>query len=101
MKTPSVSLLLVAGGCVLLLFGVTFSAAYVPSYSSVWPVVHLMVFLPYAVSTLMMVSIEMSRLNAGRPLVVSMETARLDEETQEFGEDYDDITADVTTEHDF
>lgn len=40
-------------------------------------------------------------LAAGRPLVVSMVTARLDEETQEFGEDYDDITADVITEHDF
>lgn len=40
-------------------------------------------------------------LAAGRPLVISMVTARLDEETQEFGEDYDDITADVITEHDF
>lgn len=40
-------------------------------------------------------------LAAGRPLVVSMVTARLDEETQEFGEDYDEIAADVITEYDF
>lgn len=48
-----------------------------------------------------LVMFSLCSLAAGRPLVISMVTARLDEETQEFGEDYDDITADVITEHDF
>ncbi|XP_071403178.1 high affinity immunoglobulin gamma Fc receptor I-like [Centroberyx affinis] len=61
---------------------------------------HLVVFCPYCISTVLMVSLYRSRTTGNKP-AVSMETAQRGGGDQGLDEEYDDIAADVTTEHDF
>ncbi|GLD47612.1 uncharacterized protein AKAME5_002720600 [Lates japonicus] len=64
------------------------------------PICHLVVLIPYLIATLRMVSVLNSMEKAGRPPPVSMEMAPHADEAQGLDEDYDDITADVTTVYD-
>ncbi|GAA6232407.1 uncharacterized protein LOC113139566 [Lates japonicus] len=100
MKTPSVSLLL--GVSVLLLSGLTVSAviSVLPPFSWIRLTCHLVVLIPYCISTLLMVSVHRNMMTAGRPPAVSMEMAQHVDEAQGLDEDYDDIGADVTTVYD-
>ncbi|XP_026180858.1 uncharacterized protein LOC113140939 [Mastacembelus armatus] len=63
-----------------------------PPVSVVRLLCHLLVFSPYCVCTVLMVSICCSRKTGNKP-AVSMEMTQ-------HGDEYDDITADVTTVHD-
>ncbi|XP_067380323.1 myelin-oligodendrocyte glycoprotein-like [Channa argus] len=71
-----------------------------PCVSVVRLVLHLVVFCPFFMSTGLMVSICCSRRTGNKP-VVSMEMSQDVEEDQGLDKDHDDITADVTTEHNF
>nr|XP_020444118.1 low affinity immunoglobulin gamma Fc region receptor II-like [Monopterus albus] len=62
-------------------------------------VLHLVVFCPYFISTLLMVSLYLRR-PTGDDLPVSMATAAASQAEQRLAEDYDDVMA-VTTEHHF
>ncbi|CAB1423280.1 unnamed protein product [Pleuronectes platessa] len=104
MKSPSVFVLL--GLAVLLLSGLIVSAVVSLLSPSPWicPLLRLLVFAPFLVSTLLMTSL-LSR-NAGCLPLVSMEMAQPAEGAAGLDEDYDDITAgditaDVTTEYVF
>ncbi|XP_022621205.1 uncharacterized protein LOC111236669 [Seriola dumerili] len=86
-----------AGLAVLLLSGLTVSAGVFPppSVSLQTLLCHLVVFCPYCVSTVLMISIYCSR-RTGKKRPVSSEMAK-----RIASEDYVNVTADVTTEHDF
>ncbi|XP_078138399.1 uncharacterized protein LOC144538167 isoform X2 [Centroberyx gerrardi] len=71
-----------------------------PPLSVVRLLCHLVVFCPYCISTVLMVSLYRSRTTGNKP-AVSMETAQLDGGDEGLDEEYDDIAADVTTEHNF
>ncbi|XP_071403175.1 low affinity immunoglobulin gamma Fc region receptor III-A-like isoform X2 [Centroberyx affinis] len=71
-----------------------------PFLSVVRLLCHLVVFCPYCISTVLMVSLYRSRTTGNKP-AVSMETAQCGRGDQGLDEEYDDIAADVTTEHDF
>ncbi|XP_030578990.1 uncharacterized protein LOC115775659 [Archocentrus centrarchus] len=58
------------------------------------------VFCPYCISTGLLLSICCSRKTPNRS-AISMETTHQGGGGQELDDEYDDITADVTTEHDF
>ncbi|XP_022625060.1 uncharacterized protein LOC111239456 [Seriola dumerili] len=61
---------------------------------------HLLVFCPYCICTGLILSIYCSR-KTGNKAAVSMEMTQPVGGGQGLDEDYDDITADVTTEHEF
>ncbi|XP_044037167.1 uncharacterized protein LOC122868850 isoform X2 [Siniperca chuatsi] len=61
---------------------------------------HLAVICPYCVSTGLMVSICCSRTTGNKP-AVSMEMNQRVGGSHQLDEDYDDVAADVTNEHDF
>ncbi|CAI5657442.1 unnamed protein product [Oreochromis niloticus] len=61
---------------------------------------HLVVFSPYCISTGLLLSICCSRKTTNKP-AVSMEMTQRDGGAQGLDEECDDVTADVTTEHDF
>ncbi|XP_030579017.1 uncharacterized protein LOC115775679 isoform X1 [Archocentrus centrarchus] len=61
---------------------------------------HLVVFCPYCISTGLLLSICCSRRTPNRP-DISMEMTQRDGGGQGLEEDYDDIIANVTTEHAF
>uniref|UniRef100_UPI003AADA563 Fc receptor-like protein 5 n=1 Tax=Centroberyx gerrardi TaxID=166262 RepID=UPI003AADA563 len=63
-------------------------------------VCHLVVFCPYCISTLLMLSLYRNRPGGNAP-PVSMATATRNQADDGLEDEYDDITADVTTEHDF
>ncbi|XP_070686555.1 low affinity immunoglobulin gamma Fc region receptor II-like [Pempheris klunzingeri] len=67
-----------------------------PSLSLVKLLCHLVAICPYCITTILMVSIYYSKRKG-----VSMETDPRVEHSQRMDEEYDDITANVTTEHDF
>ncbi|CAI5692180.1 unnamed protein product [Oreochromis niloticus] len=99
MKSPSVSLLL--GVCVLLLSALTVSAvlAYLPPFPPIRAFLHLAVIIPFFVSTFLMLSIHKG-IEQERSLAISMEMV-MPERPPGCDEDYEDIDADVTTEHAF
>ncbi|KAM4564280.1 uncharacterized protein V3H82_013338 [Fundulus diaphanus] len=100
MRRPSVSALL--GVSVLLLTGlVVFTAvAYLPPFPLTGLPYHLIIFLPYCTSTLLLLTMK-DRAEPGRPVVVSMEIARHLGGDQEPAEDYDDVGSCVVTVHRF
>ncbi|XP_038565633.1 uncharacterized protein LOC119896197 isoform X1 [Micropterus salmoides] len=89
---------LTAAGAAVLLSGLLVSAD--SSLSVLRLCCHLVVFCPYCVSTGLMLSICCSRKTGNKP-AVSMEMTQRVGGSDELDGDYDDITADVTTEHAF
>ncbi|XP_078147785.1 Fc receptor-like protein 5 [Centroberyx gerrardi] len=63
-------------------------------------VCHLVVFCPYCISTLLMLSLYRNRPRGNAP-PVSMATATRNQADDGLEDEYDDITADVTTKHHF
>ncbi|XP_029932682.1 low affinity immunoglobulin gamma Fc region receptor III-like, partial [Myripristis murdjan] len=61
---------------------------------------HLVVFCPYCISSLLLVSLWRQR-SAGPEPPVSMATVQLNQADEGLDDEYDDVIADVTTEHDF
>ncbi|XP_038566004.1 Fc receptor-like A isoform X4 [Micropterus salmoides] len=90
--------LLTAAGAAVLLSGLLVSAD--SSLSVLRLCCHLVVFCPYCVSTGLMLSICCSRKTGNKP-AVSMEMTQRVGGSDELDGDYEDITADVTTEHAF
>ncbi|CAI5657475.1 unnamed protein product [Oreochromis niloticus] len=93
-------LLTAAGVCVLLLSSLavpTDGPPLLPCESVLRLVCHLVVFCPYCISTGLLLSICCSRKTPIK-LAISMEMTQ-HRRGQELDGDYDDITADVTTEH--
>ncbi|XP_025766879.1 uncharacterized protein LOC109203765 isoform X1 [Oreochromis niloticus] len=93
-------LLTAAGVCVLLLSALTVPAdgpPLLPCESVLRLFCHLVVFCPYCISTGLLLSICCSRKTPIKP-AISMEMTQ-HHRGQKLDEDYDDITADVTTEH--
>ncbi|XP_039460091.1 uncharacterized protein LOC116316371 [Oreochromis aureus] len=89
-----------AGVCVLLLSALTVPAdgpPLLPCESVLRLFCHLVVLCPYCISTGLLLSICCSRKTPIK-LAISMEMTQ-HRRGQELDEDYDDITADVTTEH--
>ncbi|KAK2863460.1 hypothetical protein Q5P01_002993 [Channa striata] len=75
-----------------------------PSFTSLHPwfrvILHLVVFSPYFVSTVLMVSLYRNR-HRGNHLSVSMATTSPTPADQELDDDYDDVISGVTTQHHF
>ncbi|XP_044037164.1 uncharacterized protein LOC122868850 isoform X1 [Siniperca chuatsi] len=90
--------LLAAAGVAVLLYGLLVSAASALSVLRLFR--HLAVICPYCVSTGLMVSICCSRTTGNKP-AVSMEMNQRVGGSHQLDEDYDDVAADVTNEHDF
>ncbi|XP_038565640.1 uncharacterized protein LOC119896197 isoform X2 [Micropterus salmoides] len=89
---------LTAAGAAVLLSGLLVSAD--SSLSVLRLCCHLVVFCPYCVSTGLMLSICCSRKTGNKP-AVSMEMTQAVGGSEKLDGEYNDITADVTTEHAF
>ncbi|MEQ2238422.1 hypothetical protein ILYODFUR_032941 [Ilyodon furcidens] len=100
MKPPSVSVLL--GVAVLLLIGllVLTGISYLPPFPLTGLHFHLMIFLPYFFSTILLLTIT-DGAEPGNPVIVTMEISEEIRGHQEPAEDYDDVDSCVITLHRF